>query len=82
MIQYNDLIYGFHGLSLQEDFDRYSNQLTVPGKNFNKLTDPKKINVTPNKIRIKSAPVTGTFSQVMNALKVPQKQVEELAISQ
>ena len=80
MIQYNNLIYGFHGLSLREDFDRYANQLSIPGKNFNRLTDASKINVTPNKIRIKPAPVNGTFTQVMNALKVPQKQQEELSI--
>ena len=79
-IQYNNLIYQFNGISLIADFNRYSNYFLNTMKNFKRLTDPNKINVQPERVKVKAAPRNGTLSQNLQQLGVPSKRMEEIAI--
>lgn len=80
MIQYNGTIYRFHGLSEQPNFNQYYKTFEYTMANFKPLTDPARINVTPERIRIKTVPSTATLGQTLTTLKQDAKRHNELAI--
>ncbi|MCA1760555.1 MAG: hypothetical protein LC658_12380, partial [Bacteroidales bacterium] len=48
--------------------------------NFDRLTDPSKLNVKPKRIKIVQVPATGTLSQTFKSLKVPDSRMKEVAL--
>lgn len=79
-IQKDQYIYVFFGLSNSADFNRYQESLAASMTNFDKLTDSRKLNVKPERIKVVNAPSNMTLSQVLMHYKVPQSKHEELAI--
>lgn len=79
-ILYNGLIYKFHGLSAATDFNNYYRTFAGTMGNFNVLTDPRKINVTPDKIRIVTAQQATTLANLFRGYGVADKDMESLAI--
>jgi len=79
-IEYNGLIYVFHGLSLKDDFNRYSSYFKRTMTNFDVLNDPRRINVVPARIQVKTVTQGGTLSQVLTRLGAAGPDFEELAI--
>ena len=80
LIQYDKYIYVFHGLSLPADFNTYAGSFSQTMTNFKKLTDPRRINVKPERIAVRSVPQNMTLSQVLSYYKIPQERHEELAV--
>lgn len=80
LIQYNNLIYKFHGLSETPNFNSYKNTFISSFKNFKKLTDQSKINVKPERIKVKTVTKTGSLQQVLLALNMKQDRLKELAL--
>jgi predicted Zn-dependent protease len=80
LIQDGELIYKFHGLSRKGDFNSYFNQFSATMKNFDRLTDPAKINVKPERIQVVSVRNSGTLEDAFSAYQVPQDRMEEIAI--
>ncbi len=79
-IQYGGYIYVIHGMALQQDFDRYFELFKNTGSGFNKLTDPSKINVKPERIAIKTVPSNMTLQKALQTFKMPASRFNELAI--
>ena len=79
-ILYNGLIYKFHGISTKEDFNNYFKIFSNTMGNFKKLTDPRKINVTPDKIRIVTAQQATTLQTLFKGYSVPEDEMENTAI--
>lgn len=79
-INYNNVIYVFHGVSADANFANYASPFESTMASFAKLTDASKINVTPNKIIVKPVSMTGTTAQVLTALGVPQDKQAEIAL--
>ncbi len=71
--------YVFHGVSAETDFDKYSNSFETTMTNFDKLTDPSKLNVQPQRIRIRKVEHAGTLSDLFRTFGVPQDKMEEYA---
>ncbi|MCX6335639.1 MAG: M48 family metalloprotease [Bacteroidia bacterium] len=79
-INYNNVIYVFHGVSTDANFATYSSAFESTMGSFAKLTDAAKINVTPNKVIVKAVPATGTLTQAFTTLGVKQDMMAELAL--
>ncbi|HOO98058.1 MAG TPA: M48 family metalloprotease [Bacteroidales bacterium] len=79
-ISYNNLIYVFHGVSAEPNFSTYTNAFSATMGSFARLTDPARINVTPEKIIVKAVPRSGTLSSAFSALGVSQARMEEMAL--
>lgn len=71
--------YVFHGVSSDTDFSNYTRQFETTMNNFDKLTDPSKLNVQPQRVRIRTVQSTGTLANAFRAFGVPQDKMEELA---
>lgn len=80
LIQYRDAIYRFYGMAYKQDYDSYKKLFLNSMQNFRALNDNAKINVLPERIRIREVPGTATFSDAMQELRVPQDKWKELAI--
>lgn len=79
-IEYGGAVYVFHGVTADASFNTYFRTFESTMINFNRLTDPKKLNVKPNKIRVKEVKQAGTLAQAFRSLGVPQDQMNELAL--
>ena len=79
-IEYNGLIYIFHGLSSTADFNTYLRTFTNTMQNFDVLTDPAMINVTPDRLRIRKVNRVATLQTALNSLGVATSEMESIAI--
>jgi predicted Zn-dependent protease len=79
-INYDGLIYVFHGVSTETDFNTYMNMLESSMASFAKLTDASKINVKPKKIMVKAVQRAGTLSEVLLSYGMPQAKLAELSL--
>jgi predicted Zn-dependent protease len=80
LIEYNKMIYKFHGLSLRADFNTYYSSFQNTMKNFKILTDQAKINKQPALIKIVEAKKKTSLQQIFNDNKMPSAKQNELAI--
>jgi len=80
LIQVNDAIFIFHGVSDDANFNSYYRLFESTMNNFDRLTDPSKLNVKPKRIKVVQAPAAGTLAQTFKGFKVPDSQVKELAL--
>ncbi len=80
LIQYNDLIYRFHGLTRTPDFNAYYRIFTNTMANFDRLTDPARINVTPDVIQIAQVARAETLGSALGRMRLPREGMEEMAI--
>ena len=79
-IDYNNLIYVFHGVSTQADFNTYYRHFTHTMKGFRVLKDPRRINVKPERIKIQTVSRSMTLSQAFTQFRISSERHEELAV--
>ena len=75
-IEYEGRVYLFHGLSNKLNFSRYGDTMENCMRGFNRLTNPQKINVEPNRIRIKTVAKTGTLESTLQSFGVAADKME------
>ena len=80
IIQKNQNIYVFHGVAADADFNSYFRIFESTMSNFTNLTEPSKLNVRPQRIKIKSVQRSGSLADAFNSFRVPQSKVNELAL--
>jgi len=80
LIQDNNSIFVFHGVSDDVNFNSYYRIFESTMTNFSRLTEPAKLNVKPKRIKVVQVPSAGTLSQTFKTLKVPENQMKELAL--
>ena len=79
-ISHGGLIYVFHGVSTEADFNSYAGTMNSSMITFSDLTDPAKINVKPKRIQVVAAQRSGPLSDAFAYYRVPQTQYKELAL--
>jgi predicted Zn-dependent protease len=79
-ISHGGLIYVFHGVSTEADFNNYAGTMNSSMTTFSNLTDPSKINVKPKRIQVVSVQRTGPLSDVFAYYRVPQSQYKVLSL--
>lgn len=79
-IEYNGLIYEFTGISLAEVFNNYRSIFENNIGSFRQLTDQSKVNVQPERVRIKTVPRNGTLQSTLQNFGVSQNRMQELSI--
>ncbi len=79
-IEYGSLIYLFHGVSTEADFNNYVSTMESSMKTFSNLTDPNRINVKPRRIAVKRVQRAGTLASAFSYYGMKQDIWEELAL--
>ncbi len=80
MIMYNNLIYSFVGVSETATFRNYEALFDNTMRSFNVLNDPSKINVVPERVRVKQVSREMTFADAMRSFGMPEAKLKELSI--
>jgi predicted Zn-dependent protease len=80
LIDYNDLIYVFHGVCDQKDFQQYEQSFDYIMTNFKRLTDPDRLNVKAEKIKVVTLRSAGTLSNALASFNIPSQRHNEMAI--
>lgn len=79
-IQKGDVIYTFGGISSQRNFPQYENLFEDTLSRFAELTDARKINVQPDRVRVRRAPKADTLGNALRALGVAENRVKEMSL--
>lgn len=80
LIQYSSRIYQIIGLAYQQNFNSYRNEFNRTMKGFDKLTDPAKLNVKPERIKIVELNSDMTLQQALSQNGISSNRLEEFAI--
>lgn len=79
-IEKDQKIYVFHGFAHHARFQAYYAAMERAMGQFKPLTDPKKIQVQPARLRVYPAKSGGSLKNVLQSLGVPEKKLEQTAI--
>jgi len=79
-IQKEKEIFQFHGLSSQRLFPQYESLFDSTMNGFRELSDPKKINVQPNRIRTRFTKKRSSIENALRALGVPDHRLKDMVV--
>lgn len=79
-IQKADVIYTFGGLSTPRDYPQYENLFENTMSGFAEITDARRINVQPDRVRVRRAARSDTLGNALRALGVPEDRVKEMSL--
>jgi len=79
-IQRGKEIFVFHGLTSPTLFQKYGSIFEGTMRNFRELSDPKRINVKPDRIRIRAIGSAETLENALRSLGVPNEKLKETAL--
>ncbi|MGQ9647389.1 MAG: M48 family metalloprotease [Thermodesulfobacteriota bacterium] len=73
-------IFVFHGLTPRDRFQNYRPLFDHTMRQFKDLTDPKRIHVEPDRIRIRQVRTAGTLENEFRLLGIPNEKMKSLAL--
>ena len=73
-------IFYFHGLSAPSVFDKHLNTFEKTMRGFRELSDPKKINVKPDRIRLRTTKAAGSVESVFRTMGIPKDDLDDIAL--
>jgi predicted Zn-dependent protease len=79
-ILYNNMVYLIHGVSESTTFRANEANFAITMKGFAPLTDPARINVLPDRIRINTVYNEGTLAEVLRGYGMEEKRHKELSV--
>jgi len=79
-IQRDKSIFYFYGLSNPSAFDKYLSTFERTMKGFKELSDPKKLSVKPDRIRLRTTKAAGTVENSLRSLGIPKDDLDDIAL--
>jgi len=79
-IEKDEKIFTFHGLSSAEKFQNVQALFEKTMSQFKELSDPNRINVKPDQIRVRLTRTSDTMGNTLRSLGVPNDQLEQVAL--
>ena len=79
-IQRGKEIFVFHGLTSPNLFQKYLSIFDRTMRSFRELSDPRRINVKPDRIRIRTTGVSDTLENLLRSSGVPSEKLKEVAL--
>jgi len=73
-------VFVFHGLTLISRFQNYEPLFENTMRQFKELSDPRRINVKPDRIRARSTKTTNTLENVLRSFGVQNEKLKEMAL--
>jgi predicted Zn-dependent protease len=70
----------FHGVTTSDRFQNYRTLLDGTMTQFRELSDPKRIDVKPDRIRIRTIKNSDTLENGLRSLGVPNEKLKEIAL--
>ncbi|OGP94730.1 MAG: hypothetical protein A2157_01215 [Deltaproteobacteria bacterium RBG_16_47_11] len=73
-------VFVFHGLTSVERFQNYGPLFENTMHQFRELSDPRRIDVKPDRIRIRATRSSDTLENALRSLNVPNEKLEEMVL--
>ncbi|MCJ7782975.1 MAG: M48 family metalloprotease [Desulfobacterales bacterium] len=73
-------VFVFHGLTSVERFQSYGPLFENTMRQFRELSDPRRIDVKPDRIRIRATRSSDTLENALRSLNVPNEKLKEVAL--
>jgi predicted Zn-dependent protease len=73
-------VFVFHGLTSVERFQNYGPLFENTMRQFRELSDPRRIDVKPDRIRIRATRSSDTLENALRSLNVPNEKLKEVAL--
>ena len=73
-------VFVFHGLTLIDRFQNYGPPFENTMRQFRELSDPRRINVKPDRIRIRTTRTSDTLENVLRSYGVQNEKLKEMAL--
>lgn len=73
-------VYIFHGLTQMNRFQNYVRTFESTMEQFKELTDPKRIDVKPDRIRIQTVRAADTLENCLSTFGVPKERIKEVVL--
>jgi predicted Zn-dependent protease len=73
-------VFVFHGLTSVERFENYGPLFENTMRQFKELSDPRRIGVKPDRIRIRATRSSDTLENALRSLGVPNEKLKEMAL--
>jgi predicted Zn-dependent protease len=73
-------VFVFHGLTSVERFQNYGPLFENTMRQFRELSDPRRIDVKPDRIRIRATRSSDTLENALRSLTVPNEKLKEVAL--
>lgn len=80
LIDYGNNVYKFYGVSSRRDYSSYASIFLNTMENFKKLTDPAKLNVKPDRVRIRTVKEHSSLRQALKSFNVKDDMLETTAL--
>jgi len=79
-IEFNRTFYVFHGVSAQASFNTYLPMMKNTMGSFSQITNPAKLVVKPDYLRVKKVTRAGSLNEVFKSLGVPAEKYKDYAL--
>ena len=79
-INKDNQVFVFHGITRQSLFASHKTNFDKSMTNFDRLTDPEKLDVQPGFIHIEKVPRTAKLSDILSQMNIPAENRETLAL--
>jgi predicted Zn-dependent protease len=79
-IRKGDGLYSFTGFSTQKNFPQHENLFENTLSRFAELTDARRINVQPDRVRVRRTARADTLGNALRSLGVPENKIKETAL--
>jgi len=73
-------VFVFHGLTSIEQFQNYGPLFENTMRQFRELSDPRRIDVKPDRIRIRATRSSDTLENALRSLSVPNEKLKEVVL--
>jgi hypothetical protein len=79
-IQKDEHISVFHGFASRTLFQRYRPVFHATMNRFKVLTNPQRLNVRPDRLRVRATKTTGILKEALRSLGIPDGKLKEIAV--
>ncbi len=76
-IEKDKKVFVFHGVSTPGRFQNYARVFETTMRGFRELSDPRRIEVTPQRIRIRQVKMTDRIEVILRSYGVPEEKIKE-----
>ncbi len=73
-------VFVFHGLTSAERFQNYGTLFESTMRQFSELSDPRRIDVKPDRIRIRATRSSDTLENALRSLNIPNEKVKQMVL--
>jgi len=79
-IKKNQNVFVFYGFTAQPSFETYKSNFQQTISSFNRLTDQSKINVKPDRVRLKTVTRSGPLKDILIGFKFSGDDLDKMAL--